>query len=341
MNQCHICKNELNNKINSVKEMMFGTRKEYLYLECPACGCLQLMNPPDDISEYYPNGYYSFEKFRTYDNDASKKIIKNLRSAFFKVRGRAYLHSNPGVKFFSGRFIDFFLPSRQPLASLKLPYFFSLLDGIDVTFQKRILDVGSGAGYGLVLMNQYGFTDLTGIDPFIEKDIFYNNNVKILKKQFEDINEKYDIVIFQHSFEHMQEPVKIFEHLKRITHKDSDIIIAMPIADSYAWEKYKTDWVQIDAPRHYFIHTKKSLNLLADSTGFSINKIKCDSSEFQFWGSEQYSKNIPLYAINSFKTNAKRSIFSKKEIRDFKRLAKRLNENLDGDQAIFYLKKYD
>jgi 2-polyprenyl-3-methyl-5-hydroxy-6-metoxy-1,4-benzoquinol methylase len=335
---CRICLNEQNNLEYKVKEMMYGTGKEYTYMECFSCGCLQLIDPPDDISEFYPVDYYSFEKFKNYENNNAKKIINDLRGYFFRVRGKVYLYSNPVIKFFAGKFFDFFLPSRQPLASLKLPYFFSLLDEIEVNFQKRILDVGSGAGYGLVLMNQYGFSNLTGIDPFIRKDIIYNKNVKILKKQFEELNEKYDVVIFQHSFEHLRDPHKIFEHLNKVTHKESDIIVAMPVADSYAWENYNTDWVQLDAPRHYFIHTKKSFLLLAEKFGFYIHKIKYDSSEFQFWGSEQYSKKISLDSTDSYKTNPEKSIFSKKEIRDFKKRSRRLNENSIGDQAIFYLR---
>jgi 2-polyprenyl-3-methyl-5-hydroxy-6-metoxy-1,4-benzoquinol methylase len=337
--KCKICHNEFNIKTHLVKEMMYGTRKEYSYLECSTCGCLQLLNPPDVISEYYPNEYYSFEKFKDYEIKSAKNIIKNLRRIFFNVRGKIYLNSNTVLKFFSGRFIDFFLPSRQPLASLKLPYFFTLLDEIEVSFQKRILDVGSGAGYGLVLMNQYGFTNLTGIDPFIEQDIFYNKNVKILKKRFEDISERYDIVIFQHSFEHMKEPLKIFEHLNNVTHKDSYVIIATPLADSYAWEKYKSDWVQIDAPRHFFIHTKKSLKLLADTTGFSINKIKYDSSEFQFWGSEQYKAGIPLLDKKSYKKKHEKTMFSKSQLKNYKKQARELNKNKLCDQAIFFLNK--
>lgn len=337
--KCKICLNEFNNVTHTVAEMMYGTDKKYNYLECSLCGCLQIIDPPSEISEYYPEDYYSFSEFKTFEDYRTKNLIKKFRGKFFKLRGKLYLNSNPILKFFTGKFIDFFLPDSQPLASLKSPFFFEMLDEIKANFNDKILDVGCGAGYGLVLMNQYGYTDLTGIDPFIKQDIIFNQNVRILKKEFEEVHDVYNIVLFQHSFEHMPEPFKIFEHLLSVTDKNSDIIISIPVADSYAWKNYKTDWVQIDAPRHYFIHTKKSIELLANKYGFHINKIKYDSSELQFWGSEQYKKSIPLLHSKSYLNNAHNSIFSKSQIREFIKKSKELNASGLGDQAIFYLKK--
>jgi SAM-dependent methyltransferase len=318
---------------------MYGTGAKYEYLQCSQCGCLQIIDPPKEISEYYPSDYYSFSEFNKYEKNISKKIIKNIRGRFFKLRGKFYLNSKPILRFFTGKFFDFFLPTSQPLASLRLPYFFKLLDEIKSNFEDKILDVGCGAGYGLILMHQYGYNNLTGIDPFIKQDIIYNQNVKILKKGFEEINSIYDIVLFQHSFEHMPEPSKVFEHLNLITDSNSNIIISIPVADSYAWQNYGANWVQIDAPRHYFIHTKKSIELLASAYGFYINKIKYDSSELQFWGSEQYKKGIPLRGDKSYATTSKNSIFTKSQIKGFKKQANDLNLKGLGDQAIFYLKK--
>lgn len=337
--RCKICSNEFNNVIHKVPEMMYGTGKIYNYLECSKCGCLQILDPPDEISENYPNDYYSFSKFNNYEDNSKKYLIKKLRGKFFKLRGKIYLNSNSKIKFMTGKFFDLFLPKSQPLASLRLPYFFKILDEIKSNFDDKILDVGCGAGYGLILMHQYGYNNLTGIDPFIKQNIIYNQYVNILKKEFEEIKSLYDIILFQHSFEHIPEPAKIFEHLNLVTDNNSIIIISIPVADSFAWEYYKTNWVQIDAPRHYFIHTKKSIELLAADHGFYISKIKYDSSEFQFWGSEQYKKGISLYNQKSFLNGIDDSIFTQSQIKAYKKQAKELNNNSKGDQAIFYLKK--
>ena len=59
---CKICSNNSNNKKLKVREMYFGTREEFDYLECSYCGCLQLLNPPKDYSVHYPKDYFTFQQ---------------------------------------------------------------------------------------------------------------------------------------------------------------------------------------------------------------------------------------------------------------------------------------
>lgn len=196
----------------------------------------------------------------------------------------------------------------------------------------------AGGGGLLLKMYQVGFGKLLGIDPYIENDILYNDNFKILKTDLAQINNlKFDWVMFHHVFEHLDNPHETFKILKRIVKKNGKIIIRIPVLDSYAWEFYKSSWVQLDPPRHYFIYTKKCINYLADKHGFKVYKIINDSTSFQFWGSEQYKKNIPLMNSNSYFVSHTKSIFSKQEIREFIKLAKQLNQDQKGDTACYFL----
>ena len=61
MNICKVCGNIAGNKLHAVKEMQLGLRKMFTYMECGNCGCMQLVDIPEDLGKYYPNeGYYSF-----------------------------------------------------------------------------------------------------------------------------------------------------------------------------------------------------------------------------------------------------------------------------------------
>lgn len=71
---CKICGAEGNNKLHRVKEMFFGTRKEFLYFECEKCQCMQIATIPDDLSEFYGNGYYSFAVPKMPEVIAEQKI---------------------------------------------------------------------------------------------------------------------------------------------------------------------------------------------------------------------------------------------------------------------------
>jgi hypothetical protein len=113
----------------------------------------------------------------------------------------------------------------------------------------------------------------------------------------------------------------------------------MPVAASYAWRHYGVNWVALDAPRHLFLHTVRSIQLLSKQAGFKVADIEFDSTESQFIGSEFYLRNIPLKDQSLYLKNPRNSIFSKKQIQEFKNKAIQLNAANDGDQACFYLYK--
>ena len=57
---CNIYGNTAGNLTHRAREMMFGTREVFSYLECRSCGCVQLIDDVRDWSQYYPADYHSF-----------------------------------------------------------------------------------------------------------------------------------------------------------------------------------------------------------------------------------------------------------------------------------------
>ena len=189
------------------------------------------------------------------------------------------------------------------------------------------------------MLRKLGMKNLLGVDPFIAKDIEYENGLRIQKKEIKDVDGKWDIVMFHHSFEHISDPAKTLATVSGLLTPNGYCVIRIPIVSSYAWNHYKVNWAQLDAPRHYFLHSVESMNILADQAKLNLCKVVYDSHSFQFWGSEQYINDIPLNDKRSYAQNPKTSIFSKREISAFAKRAKELNERKQGDQAIFYLKR--
>jgi hypothetical protein len=52
---CRICGNERDNRLHRAREMFMGTRDPFTYVECAACGTLQISEAPD-LRPYYPGG---------------------------------------------------------------------------------------------------------------------------------------------------------------------------------------------------------------------------------------------------------------------------------------------
>jgi predicted SAM-dependent methyltransferase len=145
--------------------------------------------------------------------------------------------------------------------------------------------------------------------------------------------------MFHHAFEHVPDPLETLVSTARLLVPGGICLIRIPIGGSYAWEHYRTNWVQLDAPRHYFLHTVDSMRLLASRSGLLLDQVIYDSTEFQFWGSEQYQRDIPLYSPQSYKQNPQHSIFTPEQIATFHHQAEELNQQGRGDQAAFYLRK--
>jgi len=298
-----------------IKEMMFGLDDVFDYFECSECGCLQISEYPLDMSKYYPSNYYSFNNI---DNSTTNKMKRLLE----KERNR-YIFTGRGI-------VGLILNKVYPASN------FNALIRANVHIDTRILDVGCGSGYFLITLKDIGFNRLHGIDPFIKEDIEYDNGVKIVKKYIFDLNGEFDLIMFNHSFEHIPDQGETLDSVYRLLSKNGKCIIRIPTVSSFAWEKYNGNWVQLDAPRHFFLHSINSIKLLALKSGLILKDYFYDSTDFQFWGSELYSKGIPLYS-HDHKSN--KSTFSKHEIKSFKMKAKELNDTKFGDQVTLYFTK--
>lgn len=314
--KCKICENTNALKEYRVKEMMFGFRDEFLYFQCGKCGCLQIAEIPNNMEKYYPSNYYSYSEIFYFANSKIVEILKKKRDNYVIFK-----------KGLLGKLIDKYIPSNN--VQLKI------LSEIQLTRNSKILDVGCGKGNLLLLLQKNGFKNLVGVDPYIENDIEYENGLKIHKESIYNIKEKKDLIMFHHCFEHLSDPLETLQAVSNLLNDGGYCIIRIPTVSSYAWKHYKENWVQLDAPRHFFLHSKESINYLAKKVSLVVEKVVYDSTSFQFLGSERYMKNIPLH--DDFNTNE--SIFSTKEVKSFELRANELNINEEGDACAFIIRK--
>jgi SAM-dependent methyltransferase len=317
INKCRICGHDNKSELYVLREMMFGTREKFEYFKCEGCGCLQIKNFPENIQKYYPPDYF---KFPSQTRSGIKGYLFNKREQYL------YRRNSILGKLLA---LTFGVPENDLwLSKLKLK------------IDDFILEVGCGKGDLLNKFKDAGYKNLIGVDPYIERDIDYGPNLKIFKKNiFQLENPKFDLIMFHHSFEHLNNPHETFIKLTELVKQTGIVLIRIPLIDSYAWEYYRTDWVQLDPPRHFFLHSVKSLNYLANQHDFIISKIIYDSTAFQFIGSEQYKSNIPLMGSSSFFRGSRNQMFSEEIVGLYQSKAKQLNKVKKGDTASFFLIK--
>lgn len=304
---CRICKGNIRRGI-AVQEMMLGTKHVFMYSECAECGCLQINDMPSDISCYYPSDYYSYQLV---PKGAFKRSRRGLRRRLILTAPSTF------------DWMINFLARKDPL--------FSIYRNLGIRLNSRVLDVGAGAGTHVLEMREAGINSALGLDPYLLNDQLWGGRVLVKKVALENFDGSFDLITFHHSLEHMAEQTGTLIQAKRLLKPGGKILVRIPTVSSEAFEKYQEHWFQIDAPRHYYLHSHQSIRLVAAKAGLLVTSLWCDSSPKQFMISEQYKAGIPLFDSRSIE-NKKNKTFDKQQLDNLERLTRKFNDSLRGDQ---------
>lgn len=315
---CRICGGPPE-RIVRAREMMYGTRDEFTYFVCAHCGCLQIEAVPDDIGRYYPADYYSFR--------ADARPARGLRAGLDRRR-RLYAVERRGSL---GRLLCALRPPDERLG---------VYGALGLTRDDAVLDVGCGGGQLVVDLIDLGFRRALGIDKFVPRDLVVDGRTIVARADVFDLDparERFDLVTFHGSFEHMDRGGDVLARAAALLTPRGRILVRIPTVSSAAWRRYGAEWVQLDAPRHFYLHSRRSLRLLAGRAGLRLARVWCDSNGFQIWGSELLRRDIPLEARFAYAPGQPEALYTQVEIDGFEREARSLNAQGQGDQICAVL----
>lgn len=298
--------------------MMFGTRERFPYFQCRQCDCLQIAEFPMDMARHYPPDYYSFSAVEAGPQPLWKRRLKAM-ALRHRLEGKGFL----------GGLVSRFVPLPATVEQWFAP--------AGIRTDSAILEVGCGQGHLMRHLAAIGFKSLTGVDPYVAGDIAYPDGVRIFRRKLEDMQGTFDLVMMHHAYEHMPDPLGVLRQSLRLLNRGGRLLLRIPLVSSEVWNTYGLDWVQLDAPRHFFLHSRKSLELAASKGGFRVDRVIYDSTGFQFWGSEQYRMDLPLFSKGSHALDPAASPFPPERIREWDARALELNRAEAGDQACFIL----
>ena len=260
--QCRICSNCEDNYEVKLKGTMYGTKGQYDYFVCGKCGCLQIKKMPAKMDKYYDNSeYYAF--------NMDRRKIKNLL-LFLQMKDQV------NRKNLIGKLVNMVYPVNYK--------FYKKVDP-----QKgRILDVGCGQGEMLCWLKKIGYRNICGLDPYISHDMNIDG-IQITKAEIPQYEpkEKYDMVTFIHSLEHIYDVHTVIQKVDSWLKKDGYLVFQLPVFSKYYWDKYGTELYTLDPPRHFYLHTRKSLLKLMESYGYELEE----------YGTE-FDPAIPVMARN-------------------------------------------
>ena len=323
---CPACGGAQRPGVRVVAEMMFGLDERIDYAECADCGSLWLLDVPEDLGRFYPEDYYSV------DLDPERVLGRPGVRQFATATTRSVLFGKRRFASAAGAVVR-----RRQFHSFLLVMDSIALAGLPKGRATRVLDVGCGSGILIYALGLAGVEVVIGVDPFAPGDRTFDSGARVLKQDLGDVEGSFDLVMFHHSFEHVPDPAESLAQACRLLSPGGRILVRMPTVSSDAFATYGTDWVQLDAPRHLTLFSRESVQMLAERQGLQVAAVVDDSTAFQFWGSEQVRRGIPLMDQRSQMVSPGRSEFSSAELAAWDAQAAELNARSRGDQATWLL----
>jgi SAM-dependent methyltransferase len=200
----------------------------------------------------------------------------------------------------------------------------------------RILDVGCGRGQLLSILHRAGFRHLLGVDPYLSAEVQVADGVRVLNCPVQSVEGQFDCIMLHHVFEHLENGLEMLIRCRERLAPGGKLLLRFPTVECDAWERYGEHWVALDAPRHLLLPTRRSLEILVPQAGLRMVECWCDSTAFQFVGSELYLQGLPLADAQGRPTPIT-DHFTAKQLKHFERQAQSLNASNRGDQLAVLL----
>lgn len=182
-----------------------------------------------------------------------------------------------------------------------------VMKGLDKsTGSAKVLEVGCSSGRLLLrLQKDFGIPteNLWGIepDPNAASAARTAGLAHVTETELPDtgIDCRFDRIVFWHALEHLHRIGENLDKARELLDAKGQLIIALPNLDSDDAHRYGANWIALDAPRHLYHFTPKTLEALLDKHGFSIIEIGrwIPDTVYNVWYSEKLSRAIKRETI--------------------------------------------
>lgn len=234
----------------------------FRYGECRHCGSLTLLDSVDPIS-FYLDGY-------------ERHGVSKATPA--RSRGRRAIG-------FAGDQILRRLPLPHGWWIPAHPTWLAWFRRTTVSRSSPILDIGCGSGALLVHLSRFGFANLHGIDPYLDGVSAEIGPVRLARRGLEAECGRYNAIIFNHSLEHVDDPLEQLIMAKQRLERNGVIIVDLPIVGGRAWHRFRENWAGLDAPLHRFVPSPAGLAALAGRAGLKVVRWRGTTAQYFYTNS--------------------------------------------------------
>lgn len=231
--KCIVCSNNQWRYLFPARDRMFGVPGKFVEYRCERCGLVRLDPKPKNLKKYYPPGRY-------------------------------YSYSSTTRRTFFGRLREFLVKHE----------FFFLVPAMPSQGKRgRILDIGCGSGQTLLQLASIGW-DVYGMDIDASaiqiarqlglKNVFVGSVSDMRKYQ----DNFFDAIRLYHVIEHLENPELCIQLAYKKLKPGGELIIGTPNAASLLAKVARMYWMNLDAPRHLFLFTPRTLDTMLRKNRF-------------------------------------------------------------------------
>jgi SAM-dependent methyltransferase len=87
-------------------------------------------------------------------------------------------------------------------------------------------------------------------------------------------DESFDLIVMNHSLEHMADPMDALRRARRLLRRDGALIVAVPKWTSWQRRLFGTYWLHLDVPRHLTHFSPQALHAAARQAGFTRGRTR-------------------------------------------------------------------
>ncbi len=134
----------------------------------------------------------------------------------------------------------------------------------------KVLEIGAATGVMLQIFKKHGW-EVWGIEPSASARDAQKKGIKILKTTFEKAKlpkNYFDVVILNHTLEHMTNPLAIMRKVKTLLIKKGIIYVDVPNFASFSAKLANKNWKYILPEEHLYHFTPETLRKILEKAGF-------------------------------------------------------------------------
>lgn len=271
--RCPACEGELAD-LPAIRgsDRLHGLPGSFEVRTCPACGSGRTypLVAPEDLGTLYPSAYNAYRL-------PAGGAARLAATALFQWRYRSAL-------------------GRPPLSALR------------DRGPGRLLDVGGGRGDLGVVLTPRGW-QVVCLDPSQDAcDEAAERGVTSIRGtltggQDGDLAGPFDAIVFQHSLEHVTEPLADLAAARDLLRPGGLVLVSLPNFSSWQRRRFGANWFHLDLPRHRSHFSEHGIALALERAGLSVSDVATSTSadglptslQFRRYRGRRFEAGLGLY----------------------------------------------